>query len=774
MARAPLPIDSLLPEIGASLAARRDLILEAAPGAGKTTRVPQELLRVLRGEVLVLEPRRIASRMAARRIAQELGERVGETAGYQVRFEDVTGPGTRLRFMTEGVFTRRLLSDPVLVGVDAVVLDEFHERHLETDAALALLRRLQSTRRPDLNVVIMSATLDSRRLAEALPGARLLCCAGREHSLSVRYTPYSAEPMEEQAAAAVERLAAEQPAGHILVFLPGAVEIRRTQRACEGAARRHGLSVTPLYGDLTPAEQDRAVSPGPQRKLILSTNIAESSITIEGVTAVIDSGLARKASDSAWTGLPLLELARISKSSAQQRAGRAGRIGPGIAIRLYTAEDFHRRPEHDPPEITRRELSGIVLALEAMGIDDPATLPWLDPPPPEAFVNAVELIRRLAPDRKLRKRMAALPLHPRLARMVLEAAERGAADEACRAAAILSSGARTRSGNLIDALEEEWDGRTRQTYQQLLRIVKTRSSSAAADVTLLESVLAGFPDRVARRKSGRQVLLSNGGSAVLAFDTQLEFFAALDIEERTDQSLPIVRLVSQVHPEWLLENAEERVRLEWNRTAERVEKVTAVVYDRLVIDEHRETARSGEGTELLIEKALEAGIGQFVDREALDRFLARAAWASGYMDMPALDAADALRELASGLRSFAELRAAAAGLIPFLEQKIPNRRRFDEIAPERIRLPGGRNARVQYSKEKPPWVESRLQDFFGLRETPRIANGRVPLVLHLLAPNGRPVQTTTDLAGFWERLYPQVRRELARRYPRHSWPEQPY
>ena len=343
-------------------------MIEAPPGAGKTTRVPPALLARERGEVLVLEPRRLAARLAARRVASELGERVGETVGYQVRFEDVSGPRTRLRFLTEGVLTRRLLSDPTLAGVGTVILDEFHERHLDTDLALALLRRLQqSKQRPRL--IVMSATLDAAPVAKYLGDCPVLRSEGKLYELAIEYTPHSPAPLEEQVAAALETThSSAASTGDVLVFLPGAAEIRRAARAVEPLASRLGLLVLPLHGDLSPAEQDRAVSPADRRKVILSTNVAESSVTIEGVTAVIDSGLARVAADSPWTGLPSVEVRRISQASATQRAGRAGRTAPGRVIRLYSAEDFHRRPAADVPEILRRELSQLVLQLRAMGI----------------------------------------------------------------------------------------------------------------------------------------------------------------------------------------------------------------------------------------------------------------------------------------------------------------------------------------------------------------------------------------------------------------------
>ncbi|MBL8177245.1 MAG: ATP-dependent helicase HrpB, partial [Bryobacterales bacterium] len=357
-----LPVDSLLPQIAAALREHSCLVLEAPPGAGKTTRVPPALLDAVKGEVWVLEPRRLAARLAARRVAAERGEELGETVGYQVRFEQVAGPRTRLRFLTEGVLTRKIVSSPLLRGVDAVVLDEFHERHLDTDLALALLRRLQSGPRRDLKIVVMSATLDASPIAMFLGGCPALRSEGRLFEMSVQYRPHSSDALEQQVQGAVEGLLTKNVPGDVLVFLPGAAEIQRSLRALEPAARRWDLLLAPLHGDLSPEEQDRAVQPAGRRKVILSTNVAESSVTIEGVRAVVDTGLARVASHSPWSGLPLLSVKKISQASAIQRAGRAARTGPGVVVRLYPEEDFLRRHQRDVPEIARLDLAEMALS----------------------------------------------------------------------------------------------------------------------------------------------------------------------------------------------------------------------------------------------------------------------------------------------------------------------------------------------------------------------------------------------------------------------------
>jgi len=774
MSRKPsLPVDALLPEMITSLERNPSLVIEAPPGAGKTTRVPPALLGITSDEVVVLEPRRIAARLAARRVAWELGEQVGETVGYQVRFEEAIGPRTRLRFVTEGVLTRRLLSDPELKGVDTVVLDEFHERHLESDLALALLKRLQQTR-PDLRIIVMSATLDAAPVAHYLDDCPILRSEGTLFEVSIDHLPYSPEPLHVQVRNAVELLIREERTGHILVFLPGTAEIRRTMRECEAIAQRAGLLVLPLHGDLSPAEQDRAVLPTPQRKLILATNVAESSVTVEGVTAVIDSGVARFATYSPWTGLPTLHIGRVSKASAKQRAGRAGRTGPGRVLRLYPKEDYLRRTEHDTPEILRSDLSQLCLTLRAMRIPHFNNIGWLDAPPADAVENAESLLDRLGATGSMAQRLTKYPLPPRLSRILVEALARGVGEDGCVAAALLGSGARSEKNDLLAAIESQQDYRSIQHMEQLRRIARPPRQTTHDDDALLISVLLGFPDRVARRRAGNQVLLSTGISAEVAGDPpSYEFMVAIDVEDRKDKPLPLIRMTARIEPEWLIDLFPDRVReqstVTWNRLTERVESVSSLMYDDLVIQESRDTVPDVEAAaELLARKALEVGIERFVDGDTLKHFIARVEFAG--LEKP--DVPQTLRDVCSGLRSFAELKSAALAFVPMLEQKTDSRL-LQQLAPPGIRLQNGRQTKIHYESGKPPWISSRMQDFFGMRETPRVGLDRTPVVVHLLAPNQRAVQTTPDLAGFWERLYPQVRRELMRKYPRHSWPENP-
>ncbi len=766
-----LPVDALVPEILDSLRQCANLIIEAEPGAGKTTRIPAAMLREFGGHVLVLEPRRIAVRMAARRVAWELGEDLGQSVGYQVRFERVAGPKTRLHFLTEGVLTRRLLSDPDLEGVDAVVLDEFHERHLESDLALALLKRLQA-RRPELRIVVMSATLDAAPLAKFLGDCPVLHSSGKLFDLSIEYTAYSAAALHEQVREALERALLDGQTGEVLVFLPGAAEIHRAARVCEPMARRCNRVLLPLHGDLPASEQDRAVAPSAQAKIILATNVAESSITIDGVNTVIDCGLARIASFSQWTGLPTLSLGRTSKASARQRAGRAARTGPGRVIRLYSQMDYQARSEFAPPEILRSDLAQLCLALRAMGIQDTGEVEWLNAPPESAVKNAQNLLDLLLPTRDAARRLMRLPLHPRLSRMLEAATDLGVNRSACIAAALLSSGERLQHNDLLEALDEPLGESTKQQLRHLLRLIHPARGEAQSDDALLQSLLAGFPDRVAQCKSGLLVMLESGTAAEICGQApSFPFLLALDVEDRSDKPLPQVRLFSRVEPEWLLDYFPERVREEaaviWNRQAERVDAMSRLMYGKLILQESVDANPDSDAVaELLAQKAREAGIERFVDKMLLEDLAGRLEFAE--IEAPAVEAS--FKDFCYGYRSFAELKSAGANFVAWLEGKLDDGRLRDS-APRTLRLKGGRQVKVHYEPGKAPWIASRLQEFFGMDESPRLGPRRIPVVLHLLAPNQRPVQTTTDLAGFWTRLYPQVRRDLMRRYPRHSWPE---
>ncbi|HZS55633.1 MAG TPA: ATP-dependent helicase HrpB [Bryobacteraceae bacterium] len=794
MTKLSLPIDPLLPQIVGYIQHNTISIVQAEPGAGKTTRVPGALLKVFPGQIYVLEPRRLAARLAARHVSEELGERVGATVGYQVRFEQVGGSQTRLWYVTEGVLTRKLLSDRQPRDVSVVILDEFHERHLETDLALALLRDLQRRRR-DLRLVLMSATLHGQELAAQLGGAVIIQAPGRMFPVDIRYKPYSSEPLEQQVASAVGE-AAMATAGHVLVFLPGAAEIRRAIQACEPVARQTGARVLPLHGDLRPEQQDEAVAPSRVRKIICSTNVAESSVTIDGVSAIVDSGLARVLTHSWWSGLSRLEVKKVSQASAIQRSGRAGRTGPGIAIRLYSESDFVRRPKELYPEILHSDLTPTILQLAASGLHW-KELPWLDTPPNALVAGAEAMLQRLgALDEGLQitqqgRSMAALPVAPRLARFVIAATAMGARQEACEITARLSEG-RLRFDAERDSpihsdieaiLASDLDYVGRRVREQLLKSPLVDQALSTNEHAIEKAFLLAYPDRVARRR-GDTLLLCDGNSAQLdrSSSARSDFVVAIEAEERSGEGVAFVRIASHIEPDWLLEYFPDRLEtceeLSWNRGAERVEQLSFFRYDKLKIDETRSVPRDRDAVaDLLCAKAMEAGIARFADIEELNRFLRRVRFAHQHapdLNIRADPVAAALRQIATGLSSFAELRDAArgGGLISAIEAGLPMRQ-INEIAPTHVILPSGRRAKIEYNEGQPPSVASRLQDFFGMTQSPSVARGSVPLVVQLLAPNRRPVQVTTDLPSFWKNLYPQLRRELGRRYPKHAWPENP-
>jgi len=754
-----LPIDELLP----SLPLEGNTVIEAAPGAGKTTRVPAYLMDRIDGEIIVLEPRRLAARLAARRVASERRERIGDSVGYQVRFEDFTGPKTRLRYMTEGVLNRRIATDPTLRSVSTVILDEFHERHLEGDLALALLLDLQRQRRKDLRIVVMSATLDAAPIAAHLGGCPILRSEGRLFPLDIRYTPESALKLEDRVAAALDKTT-----GDVLVFLPGAAEIRRAIDAC----RRHDMLLLPLYGDLSPEEQDRAVEKTSQRKAIFATNIAESSITIDGVTAVIDSGLARVASDSKTTGLPQLSLGKISRASAIQRAGRAARTAPGTCIRLYTEQDFLSRAERGTPEIISRELSGLVLQLRAMGIEQTNSLPWMTPPPPADLQRAETLLDELGAKGDVAKRMADMPVHPRLARMMIEANQRNVVRKAARVAALLSSGDRVQTPDLIHAAERPLSPYAEKIARQLER--NARNETHHWERGLAESILAAYPDRVAKRRKSEEYTVAGGISAKLSspLPKPSEWIVAVDLDEMSERSTVMIRAACPIEPDWLLDYPVEAVdRYLWSREKERFEQESALVFHGLAIESSvNPRPATPEAASLLAAKIREAGWRRFLDVEQTEALLARVAFSKEQgidvnFDEPRL--LDQLAALAEGRSGFDQIRDAIKNgeWAPQLDHYL-----LDRVAPKTIPLHGKMSVKVNYVPGQIPWIESRLQDFWGMKETPKIADGKIAVLVHLLAPNRRPVQMTQDLGSFWAKLYPELKSALSRRYPKHQWP----
>ncbi len=828
-----LPIESIRARLLEGLAHTRHFVLQAEPGAGKTTRVPVMLHDsglTHGGEVLIAQPRRIAARMAALRVASTLGEPVGETCGYQVRFDSKVSKNTRIRFVTEGLLLRRLRDDPALRGVSTVILDEFHERHIHTDVALALLRRLAESR-SDLRIGVMSATLAPEPIARYL-GCEPLHCEGRAFPVAVTHvTKASDRPLPSQVSVALRELADEGLAGSVLVFLPGAREIRDCAKTLAGQAAHLGFELVQLHGELPAREQDRAVSAGDRPKLILSTNVAETSVTIDHVVGVIDSGLARKPSHNPWTGIPTLTLAKISKASAEQRAGRAGRVQAGRCLRLYSKHDFDRRPAFDAPELCRLDLAAAMLDLRAAGLLGPSDLQWFEPPPVAAVEAAETLLHRLGSvhqDGSLTKigtAMLAHPVHPRLARVLEEARTRNIAGLGTTAVALLSERAihrrdarrdiRTAHSDVVVETEDlrafERDGASaahrlgldigackmvQRVQTQLRKAMRVGGSSSrptpAEEDALGLALLAGFPDRIGRLREsaagGLELVFAEGGSAALSEHSAVrdtELAVALAIEERKGprgQPTVLVRSAASVELQGLLElfvdDLEEHRVVTFDASRERVTAVEEVRLGALVVDTTRLRDLPPEATEVLFEAARSKGLEAFIDdRDAAKDLEARTRFAHQHdARVPILDderMLEVLRSVCEGRSSFAQLRK--AGILARALDRLPPEARaaLERLAPSHVSIPGGRRLRVHYEADRDPWGESRLQDFFGSAQGPSIGDGRTPLVLHLLAPNMRAVQVTTDLAGFWERHYPDQRKALQRRYPRHDWPQNP-
>jgi ATP-dependent helicase HrpB len=823
--RDPLPIDAVLPELLDALRQRPSAVLRAPTGAGKTTRVPPALLD-LSDRVLMLEPRRLAARAAARRMSAERGTRLGEDVGYHIRFDRQAGPRTRILAVTPGILLRLLQDDPFLETTGAVVFDEFHERGLESDLALGLVRLVQQTVRPELRIVVMSATLAVDAVAAYLDDCPVIAAEGRLHPVEISYEPRpQGRPLPAAVATAVGRLL-DRADGDVLAFLPGLAEIRHTARALDDLARQRDLAVLPLYGDLPPERQDAALLPQPRRKVVLATNVAETSVTVEGVTGVVDSGLARVLQFDPAVGLDRLKLVPISRASADQRAGRAGRTRPGVCVRLWSELSHRARPEQTEPEIRRVDLAGAVLQLLAAGENDVLRFPWLEPPREATVDRALALLRRLgAIDgggvTDLGRALVKLPVHPRLGRLLLEGQRHGQPERAALAAALLSERDpftrdlepagdagrhRARSDVLdrVEALEEyERAGRTATAHGPLnrgaarfvlqardqlvrsLREVPAGKPDLEPDEAVLRSLLAAFPDRVARRREpgGRRGVMVGGRGVYLASSsgvTEPELFVCVDVDASRTETL--VRQASAVQRDWLPPaQVSAAVEVAFDPEAERVTARRRVRYEDLLLEQ----TPAALPDEAEVARVLCAAAAERLERvlppedSAAGLFLVRVRCLREWMpelELPAFDA-DGLRELlpwlCPGKRSFEDLRRAdwlGAMLGRLTHQQA---QAVEREAPERLEVPSGSRIALKYEAGRPPVLAVRVQELFGLRDTPMVAGGRLRVLLHLLAPNHRPQQVTDDLASFWANTYPVVRKELRARYPKHAWPEDP-
>jgi ATP-dependent helicase HrpB len=819
----PLPIDPLLPDLVASLKAFGALVLRAPTGAGKTTRVPPTLLDAGLadgGDIVMLEPRRLAARAAARRMSLERGSRLGEVIGYQVRFDRQACAATRIHVVTPGILLRRLQDDPFLEGTNVLVFDEFHERQVECDLALGIARLVRQTVRPDLKIVVMSATLEGEAVAKYLGDCPLLESQGRAFPVEVQYDPRAGSmPLAAAVAEGVKTMLRQTP-GDLLVFLPGMGEMRQAQREIEERVAGD-FDIYLLHGDLPAEQQDAALVPHARRKVVLATNVAETSVTVEGVTGVLDSGLARILEFDAHVGMDRLEVKPISKASADQRAGRAGRTQPGVCLRLWSENAQRARPEQTEPEIRRVDLAGPILELLCLG-EDLERFTWLEAPRPESIQKGFDLLRRLGAVRdrhvtELGRRMAALPVHPRLARMLLEGRAHGQLERIALAAALLSerdpflrhgktqslTKHRTRS-DVLDRVEALEDFERRGAYEtpfgtihrhaarfilrsrdQLVRMAGGRASTHDEEDAVLRALLAGFPDRLTRRRNpggrtgrmvgGRGVRLDNASGV-----TESELFLCIDVDAGDVEAN--VRLASAVQRDWLpADSIETAIDVFFDEKSEKVLARKRVRFEDLMLEESSANPPDDDAVARVLAEAAvnhwpriapgpESPAGQFLLRVRCLR-----EWMPE-LQLPAFadaDLLDTLQIVCRGKRSFTELRQVDWRGI--LEGRLTweQRQAIEREAPERYEVPSGSHLKLHYELGRPPILAVRIQEMFGQPDTPRLAGGRVKVLLHLLAPNSRPQQVTDDLASFWANTYPHVRKELRARYPKHAWPDDP-
>lgn len=845
-----LPIDSLEADLIAALEKSSTLILQAPPGSGKTTRVPQFLMRATTGKILVLEPRRLAARMSAERISEELGQNCGQEVGFQIRHERMIGKETRTIFMTEGLFLRTLLSDPLLSGVNFIVLDEFHERHIHSDIAFVLTRALQKNIRPDLKLIIMSATLDTEKLQQKLPEAILLKADVPTFPVEIEYdSSLDDRPFDWRVVVAAESLLQDARCpGDILVFLPGAADIRRTATALLQSKMKSIFDVFELRAELPASEQRKVFLPHPKRKVILATNVAETSLTIPGVTGVIDTGLAKVASHAHWNGLPSLDVKAISQASATQRAGRAGRTSPGVARRLYTRANFLSRIGQEKPEIQRMDLAQVYLEMLVASqkihpgqrklLDD---FEWLDAPPPEGLATAKSLLLELGAidsdhqPTSLGEKVSRWPLHPRLGRILEESRHTNRLKEACLLVSLLNEGMMFKKGHhhasvhtdcdvthqaelfekfihtpesigrsVRESLDQIQIKRIERSFDSLCHIAGIKKGKLNFQSQLEENcspfareLISGFADRiVAIRKSkssmktNQEVVFARGGQGQLSLASTLQessFAIALEADQVRRQGSTHfsteVTIASGLSSRAIKSLLPDKIRREsivaWDEQAERVRSQEKVFFESLVLEEKQITAEQSLIEQELFTQLKSHWPKPFSDEKALDFYQHRITLLKerfkdiNFIDIVSEDFELFLVHICEGKRSFSEI--SKQSLQEYIDSFIPWELKsiLERELPTSIKLGSGRKADVNYGSGQPPWISSRMQDFFGTMETPKFLQGTLAVTVHLLAPNGQAVQVTTDLANFWKNTYPDVKKELSRRYPRHYWPDDP-
>ena len=804
----PLPIDAVLDQLDRTLAASNAAVLVAPPGAGKTTRVPLALLDApwLNGrKIIMLEPRRIAARASAERMARTLGERAGETVGYRVRFGSKISRATRIEVVTEGIFARQILDDPELNGVAAVLFDEFHERSLDADLGLALARDAQTGLREDLRILVMSATLDGARVGKLLGDAPVVASEGRAFPVETRYLGRKADaPIERQMADAIAVALRADP-GSVLAFLPGAAEIRRTQNFLAERVNDASIEIVPLFGALDGAVQDRAIAPAPKgsRKVVLATSIAETSLTIEGVRIVVDSGLARVPRYEPDIGLTRLETVRASRAAVDQRRGRAGRTEPGVCYRLWDEPQTASLAAYTQPEILSADLSSLVLDLAQWGVVDPAALAFLDPPPAPALKEANSLLRELGAidaDGRITPEgisLRALALPPRLARMIVDSHRLGAGEEAAEIAAVLTE--RGLGGDSVD-LDVRIDQFRRdrsprassarslaQRWAQQVAATEGRPGEDTSPSTGTMLALA-FPDRVARNRGNGSFVLANGRGAAVEQTSSLARTPYIAVGELTGTAAqgrillaaPIAQADIEARFADQIENADE---ITFDRGAMALRARRKRTLHAITLSEApMALSPSAETARIFAAGLIAAGLDKLPWSKPLkqwrDRVMfLRKAEGEGWPDLSdAALAAEADNWLTPALYDKTALKDFSAGeLSDALMARLPRelRARLEREAPTHFEAPTGTMLAIDYEAEQGPTIAVRLQELFGLNTHPSIARGAVPLVLELLSPAQRPVQVTRDLPGFWRGSYAAVRSDLRGRYPRHPWPEDP-
>jgi ATP-dependent helicase HrpB len=884
-----LPIYDIERDIIAALKAGGRLILSAPTGSGKSTQVPQMLLRhdfLRTGQVVVLQPRRLAARLLAARVAQELNVKLGEEVGYQIRFENVTSPRTKIRFVTEGVLLRQMLDDPGLKGVAVLIFDEFHERHLYGDVTLARALDLQEQKRPDLKLAVMSATLNAAELEEYLGEVRsqksesqpnpdrrhlpsdfrcsVLSSEGRTFPVEIEYLPRrlgaGAPPVWELAAEAFASHVHSGGRGDVLVFMPGGFEISQTLEAIRHTPESKGYLLLPLHGELPPRDQDAAVARYDQPKVVVATNVAETSITIDGVRLVIDSGLARIPRYDANRGINTLLIEKISQSSADQRAGRAGRTAPGVCVRLWSRPEHDERAPQELPEIKRLDLAEVVLTLKAAGVGDLRKFRWLEKPDEISLTHAEELLMDLGALRSdwegrhvadpnirdggtpslpkrlqitpIGRKMLAFPVHPRYSRMLLAAQEHGCVHQACLVAALTQGRdllLRNVRRDVVSAREDLFGDKAssdfwilmrawtyaaknqfrleacrklgihavtaRQVgplFDQFLRIAKNEKLDTVPheikDEALQKCILTGFSDRVARRLDAGTLRceLVHNRRGVLARESVVQnspLFVAAEIREveTRDRELNIlVSLATAIEVEWLRELFPEDlasdVHVEFDSTAKRVQAAELVRFRGLALSAKRVDPPPAEAAARLLAGEILAGRLPLPNWDhGVEQWLARLHLLCQHcpeLQLPDLtedDRKHIIEQLCHGAVSYKDIKERDVKPLVMSWLSGTQRELLDKHAPERLTLPNGRTPKVVYEHGKSPHIALRIQELYDVNQTPKVALGRVPVLVHILTPGMKPVQITQDLAGFWREHYPRLKSELQRKYPKHLW-----